>query len=264
MTEKEIQNYMNASMSTEASKDLFGITWKESGLSLYQSQMNLLQVDSAIRATDYNGDIFMDQVLQYMKYETLGEEMQSILDKFGLMEETETISSVMEEETEVEEKFEKANEYLMEIMELVEGISCNDSGLEYASNGLLKIKDSFAKKLCVGAFTKNNAGVDNDVVWGSVKSYYVSPVTMLTKMKNNLDKLIKQVEKQKEEEEKEAKKKLEEAAKDEEKEEKTEEQIEEEKRKEEEIVTVEDYKKELEKSQLEMVRQKEAAGRGKQ
>lgn len=57
---------------------------------------------------------------------------------------------------------------------------------------------------------------------------------MLTKMKNNLDKLIKQVEKQKEEEEKEAKKKLEEAAKDEEKEEKTEEQIEEEKRKEEE------------------------------
>ena len=243
---KEIQEYMNASMSTEASKELFGITWKESGLSLYQSQLDMLQVDSAIRATDYNGDIFMDQVLQYMKYEALGDEIQNILDKFGLMEETETISSVMEEETKIEEKFEKANEYLIEIMELVEGISYNDSGLEYASNGLLKIKDSFAKKLCVGAFTKKNAGVDNDVVWGSVKSHYVSPVTMLTKMKNNLEKCIKQAEKQKEQEEEEKQKKLEEAAKAEEKqktEEKTEEQIEEEKRKKEEEKRKEEEKK---------------------
>lgn len=228
---KEIQEYMKASMSTEASKELFGIAWKESGLGLYQSQIDLLQVDSAIRATDYNGDIFMDQVLQYMKYEALGEEIQNILDKFGMMEETETISSVMEEETKVEEKFEKANEYLMEIMELVEGITCNDSGLEYASNGLLKIKSSFAKKLCVGAFTKQNAGVDNDVVWRSVKSHYVSPVTMLNKMKKNLEKCIKQIEKENKQEEEEERKKIEETEKNEEKEE---EKTEEQKRKEEE------------------------------
>ena len=139
----------------------------------------------------------------------------------------------MEEETKVEEKFEKANEYIMEIMELVEGISCNDSGLEYASNGLLKIKDSFAKKLCVGAFTKKNAGVDNDMVWGSVKSHYVSLMTMLTNMKKNLNKLIKQEEKRKAQEEEEKKKK-EEAAKSDKKEEKTEEQKKEEEKKEEE------------------------------
>lgn len=257
---KDIEGYMKASLSTEASKEFLGISWKENGLSLYQSQIDLLQVDSAIRATDYNGDIFMDQVLQYMKYETLGNEIQSILDKFGLIKESETISSVMEEETKVEEKFEKANEDLMDLMELVEGLSFDSSGIQYASNGMLKIQTSFAKKLCVGAFTKKNAGVTNDMVWGSVKPYYVSPVTKLKSMQTDLKKLLKQIEKEKEQKEKEQKEKEEQEAKEaakeqsKEEEEKTKEEKEEEERKREE-----EQKKEEEKKKAQEKAKKEAA-----
>lgn len=199
----EIQEYMKDSLSAESKKEIFGIKWTQNGLNLYQSQIDLLQVDSAIRATEQKGDIFKDQVLQYMKYETTGDAVQKILDKFGMVEESETVAEAMEEETKVEEKFQKSSKEILKLIEQVEGIACSEKGIEYDSDGHIKVKDSFAKKLCVGNLTKKNAGVTNDVVWGSVKGSYENPNAILTEMKKDLKTLIEKEEERQEQEKKE-------------------------------------------------------------
>lgn len=179
--EKKIREYMEGALSTASSGEILGLEQKQNGIDLFSVQIENLQVDSAIRASAYNGSLFVDQVLQYMKYEVLTEGLEKVMEQAGIMEHSQVSAELMEEHEKTNESFQKANDILLELMELVEGITCDGSGLLFHGSKIY-IQPYFAKKMCAREITMTNVGITDGTVWNSTKDKYVNPVECLEEM----------------------------------------------------------------------------------
>lgn len=231
--EKQLKKYMETALAKSSENQ----SVLEKGIDLYRMGMDSVQVDSAIRATDYKGNPVTDQVLQYMKYEVSAEGIKSALSHLGIVEDSKGIAKAMEEETEVEEAFSKSGKLMTKLMEQVDGISCGKNGLVFTSNGKIKIKDNFAKRICIENPTKKTVGITSEKVWQSTNGHYINATAVLKDIEDILSKVLKQEkqleEKQKRQEEKSQQKQTEEVEKDPQKAEKEKRKEEEQKKKEE-------------------------------
>lgn len=198
--QKKLQKYMNTSLSTQQQAEILGLDISTTGLDLYETEIESVQVDSAIRATEHQGDLVYNQVLQYMKYGALADGMEGILSYLDLIKDGEATSEVMEAQTKVDKAFEDSNELVLDLMETVEGISCS-KGMKFNKDGTIKVKDEFAKKLCVEQVTRSNVGISNGKVWTALKGKYENPITTLKQIQKDLKELLKEQEKFEEEEE---------------------------------------------------------------
>lgn len=201
---KQMKDYMEASLSTEGSKEMFGFIQK--GKDLYVPQISSVEVTDVIRATDGKGKVLEDQILQYCKYAVPADGLRKMLEHVNLVEDSETTATIMKAESEATDKFEDANELLLELMEEVEGIRCKD-GVSLNKDGTIHMQEHFAKKLCVQKVTKANVGITKEVVWKSAKKHYVNPLDALQELSDDLATLIQAKE------EEEARKKAEEEEK---------------------------------------------------
>ena len=86
--------------------------------------------------------------LQYMKYAASVKELPLVSSYTKLAKDTQEFSEVMEIEDGVEQAFSVSSELLIKLMEQVEGITYGKNGLEVQSNGRIKVRDCFAKKIC--------------------------------------------------------------------------------------------------------------------
>ena len=231
--EKQLKKYMETALATSSENQ----SVLEKGIDLYRMGMDSVQVDSAIRATDYKGNPVTDQVLQYMKYEVSAEGIKSALSHLGIVEDSKGIAKAMEEETEVEEAFSKSGKLMTKLMEQVDGISCGKNGLVFTSNGKIKIKDNFAKRICIENPTKKTVGITSEKVWQSTNGHYINATAVLKDIEDILSNVLKQEkqleEKQKRQEEKSQQKQTEQLEKDPKKAEKEKRKEEEQKKKEE-------------------------------
>lgn len=184
---KQIKEYMEASLSTTGSKELFG--FEREGKDLYVPQISSVEVTDAIRATDGKGKVLEDQILQYCKYAVPAEGLRDMLQHMELVEDSETTATIMEAESEAADEFEDANECLLELMEEVEGIKCKD-GVSLNRQGTIDMREHFAKKFCVRKITKKNVGITKEVVWKSTKSQYGNPLQALQELSNDLAAMI--------------------------------------------------------------------------
>lgn len=189
----QIQEYMSASLSAGTTNEITGM--ENSGVDLLCPTVNSVQVDSAVKATDYGGAPVEEEILQYMKYEVTAEGLGRVLENLNLIEQSEVTATVMEAEGEVTEQFENANALMMKLMEQVEGICCKDK-LTYNANGTIKVNSYFAKKMCTVQENKENVGIDNDTVWKSLKGNYVNPLLNLRAMETAIGTLVAEKEKQ--------------------------------------------------------------------
>ena len=203
---KQMKDYMEASLSTEGSKEMFGFA--QNGKDLYVPQISSVEVTDVIRATDGRGKVLEDQILQYCKYAVPAEGLREMLQHVDLVEDSETTATIMEAESEATDKFEDANALLLELMEAVEGIRCKD-GVSLNKDGTIDMQEHFAKKLCVQKVTKANVGITNEVIWKSTKKYYVNLLKALEELSGDLGTMIQAKEeeeaRQKAEEEEKAK-----------------------------------------------------------
>ena len=184
---KQMKDYMEASLSTEGSKEMFGFIQK--GKDLYVPQISSVEVTDVIRATDGKGKVLEDQILQYCKYAVPADGLRKMLEHVNLVEDSETTATIMKAESEATDKFEDANELLLELMEEVEGIRCKD-GVSLNKDGTIHMQEHFAKKLCVQKVTKANVGITKEVVWQSTKKHYVNPLQTLQGLSADLATLI--------------------------------------------------------------------------
>lgn len=184
---KQMKDYMEASLSTEGSKEMFGFIQK--GKDLYVPQISSVEVTDVIRATDGKGKVLEDQILQYCKYAVPADGLRKMLEHVNLVEDSETTATIMKAESEATDKFEDANELLLELMEEVEGIRCKD-GVSLNKDGTIDMQEHFAKKLCVQKVTKANVGITKEVVWQSTKKHYVNPLQALQGLSADLATLI--------------------------------------------------------------------------
>lgn len=206
---KEIKEYMENSLSTKTTSDVFGIKLESHGTDLYQTKIQSLQVDSAIRAVDFDGGLVEDEVVQFMKYQVTGEMLQKMLECCGLLDKSESMSTIMKEESKVEEALEDASKLLLKLIEQVEGLKCKEKGLVFENANKLATVGNFAKQLCGKPITKGNVGIEPQIVYQSLQSKYING----TKKLEEIEDLLKELQREhvKEEARKEKARKKEEA-----------------------------------------------------
>lgn len=194
--EEQMTSYCQEGLSCEHTKNGLMGTSTEQGMNLLGADLQSIQVDSAIYATDYQGNLFYDQVLQYMKFAVVTGQLKGALKNFKVMEDCEATASVMEKETETDQAFVKANNQLLQLMETIEGVTCNRDGLVYEGENRLKVQTNFAKKICVESQTKSGVGIDNDAVFQSLQGNYYNPVTACNEVIASCDELIFEAQEQ--------------------------------------------------------------------
>lgn len=183
---REIKTYMEESLSSINTNVLTSTTWETKGTNLYMPQIQSVSVDSAIYAVDDKGSSFYDQAIQYMKYIAPADSLQEMMGVLEVVQEGEATSKIMEKEIEAEEAFGNSSEYLLRLMELIEGVDSNDTGFVFMENGKIKSVSSYAKKIVFGEVTKGTVGVENETVYQSMKSEYVNIQQKLREIQKEL------------------------------------------------------------------------------
>lgn len=180
----------------DADKGLIG-----SGQNLYSNfyglQIQSANISKIVRATEYNGELLRTQAIEYSKYNSAGEILTSFSEQLGMLEKSQKVSEVIEKKLETEEILSEASSKILEIMELVEGVSCNKkkTALEFTKAGGLVSEKEFAKKFCPDTVTAAHVGVENTMVWNLLKDKYQTPVAVLEEVKEDMDQLEKAVAK---------------------------------------------------------------------
>ncbi len=146
-----------------------------------------------IYATDYKGTIFMNEAINYMKYRTGTDQLEKLLNHMNLMDGTSETSAVVEEKLKVEESLGELNQYIIKVIQCTEGISFSKNGIRYENSGLLKTESNFIKQLCPTSISSSSLGINNNLVWNSLKNKYINPVQLLNGMQNDIT-VIKQNE----------------------------------------------------------------------
>ena len=191
---ESIQEYMLYTF--DAKKGLTG-----SSLNLYSDfyelQLQETDISKLVRAVENDGNLLRTQAIEYSKYNSAGAILDTFSKQMEVVKSSQKASEVVAKKLETEECLSEVSSKILEIMELVEGVSCNKkkTALEFTKAGDLKSEEEFAKKFCPDTVTAAHVGVDCQAVWNLLKDKYQTPVTVLNEVKENMDKLEEDMEK---------------------------------------------------------------------
>lgn len=154
----------NLSLVSEVNTvDFFGIS------------IDSLSVEGMTLLTDYQGELFLDQAVQYMKYKEVGNGLESLLDNMSLMESTGKVSILYEEKLKVEEELVDIDRGILALMELLDGVKTSKRGLETDKDGSIKTAGHFIKQIVIAEGTKEALAINNDLIFDGLKDSYWYP-----------------------------------------------------------------------------------------
>lgn len=169
----------------------------------YNTSVNSIQLTGYTGLMDYDGEIFINQCVEYMKYKELGNGMELLLDKLSILEEPKKVSYLYEEKLTVEKQLVEIDEGILSLMQLLDGVSTDSKGIRTNKDGSLKTVTEYIKKICYGTATKERVGIHNDSIYQALQSQYINPsgnfltivqsLDSLEEAKNQLDKLEKDI-----------------------------------------------------------------------
>lgn len=191
----QIKEYMDYTFFPNKDLNILDSNIKLPNVNLWGICTQDLEIMNKVYATDFHGNIFANEAINFMKYQSGSNQLKNLLDHLDIFDKTGKTSAVVEEKLKVEESLGELNQFILEIIKLTEGISTNKNGIRYASNGLLKTELNYIKQLCPQAICSNNLGINNSMVWNSLKDQYRNPIMMLNNIKTNITS-INQCEKQ--------------------------------------------------------------------
>lgn len=187
-----IQEYLMYSFEPNSNLTLPGTNHTISNMNLLEIKTEDLTLVESTYVTDYNGELFLNEVTEYMKYETGAKAAELFLEKMNLLQKTKKTVSVVKEKLKVEKKLGELDKQVMNLMEHVEGITFKKSGLKFTKGGLIKAQKNFAKKFCAETITSKAVGVKHSVVWNSLKKKYINPLVDLSKIEEFANKIEKE------------------------------------------------------------------------
>lgn len=151
-------------------------------------------VGSITSIMDYDGEIFVSQAADYMKYREVGNLLEEFLDKSSVLKKNTAAKTVLEEKQETEEELYEIDKRVIELMRLVDGISISEKGVKTDKQDRIIIKDSFAKKITVQAATKAGLGIENELVYNSLSTHYVNSQEIIDTAVHTTDLLYENIE----------------------------------------------------------------------
>ncbi len=151
------------------------------------------EVKKEVFLTDYDGELFTGEAVDYMKYRKVGDIAMEFLDKKAAVKEYEHTKPVLDKKQETEEKLYEIDKKILGLMRLVDGISISEKGVKTNSRDKIIIKDNFVKKISIIPFTKLNSGIENELVYSSLSGYFVNPQRIIDTAVITVDALIENI-----------------------------------------------------------------------
>jgi methyl-accepting chemotaxis protein len=176
----KLMDYMSYTFKPNKSK----LKLKE-GSELYDISLASIAVNSETMLMDYQGQLLINEAVEYMKYNEIGNGLELLLDKISLLETPKKVSAIYKEKEEVEEELVEIDEGILELMELLDGIKTSKKGIELGKDGGLKTTEYFAKKFCFEEVTKESVAINQESVFQALKDSYINPSLEFEAMKSN-------------------------------------------------------------------------------
>lgn len=188
-TEEQDVNYIRDTLY-DYIEHTFSVDEMGGSTDLLDMNIQQLQIMDIVRAEDYNRELLLHEILEYSKYQVSesffsdGEQVMEALD------EVDACMTVMEKQMEAEQKMAEVNLEVLKFLSAVEGISVGATGIISKRNGLLKTETYFVKKFCPVAVTKENVGINHDIVWKSLQNTYCNPVSLLEQLEQEAESIL--------------------------------------------------------------------------
>lgn len=174
------------SFNPEKDLSLLGTSVPISNINLLKLYMDDLKITEMTRITDYNGNLFINQAVQYEKYKDLSNIVQRFLNKLKLLQSTQSASVVIKEKLKMDEKLMELDKYNMELMELIEGINFNKEGLQLISSNEIKTNNEFVKMIVYGSPSAQKLGINHKVIYQSLEGKYIDVQDLLQQILTSL------------------------------------------------------------------------------
>lgn len=163
--------------------------FSEKSTELYDISIEDIRISNEAALTDYEGELLVQEAVQYMKYKAVGNGFEVLLDKLSLLETPRQVSYVMEDKLRVEDELAEIDRGILELMELLDGIVTDSHGIEIDSNSNPRTTDYFVKKICFEAVTKDAVGINNGRLFVLLQNNYVNPQATIDLINNDLNRI---------------------------------------------------------------------------
>ena len=183
----DIQDSLAYSGTPCKENSLLDNLYSQNDIDLFQSICTDCSIVDKTYATDYEGGLVLNEIINYMKYKCSGELITRILGQLNLVNESAKTTEVTSKQLEVEESVGELDEKLIELIEEIEGIQFADGELQMDRSNRIKVSDCFAKKYCTEEVNAQNVGIDKELVWKSMKNMYINPLDKVAKMKQIIE-----------------------------------------------------------------------------
>lgn len=165
-------------------KDLNG---NNKPLELYGISLKSVEVKNKTRLTDYQGELFIHEATEYMKYKELQNAAEFFLEKVSVLEQPKKVSTLYEEKVKVEEELVAIDEGILALMKYIDGVSTGKKGLVTGKDGILKTENHFAKKIMFSTPTMESTGINNEAVFNALKNKYINPSGKFDSIESNFE-----------------------------------------------------------------------------
>ena len=156
---------------------------KEEYVDFFSVSTDQIDLEGKTGLMDYEGELFINEAVEYMKYKEIGNAISLLLDKFSLLETPKKVSYLSEEKLKVEEELVEIDQGILRLMELLDGLKTSTKGIE-VGNGKLATTPNFIKKICYGEPTKVKVGINQDSVYQAIRYNYIDPNSYFNDISN--------------------------------------------------------------------------------
>lgn len=156
------------------------------GLELYSIGINSVSALDRTLLVDYQGGLYINEAVEYMKYHEVADGAKLLLDKLSLLETPRKVSAIYDKKLTAEEELAKMEKDTLKLMKLLDGVHTSDKGIEPDREGRLQTEDYYVKMICPEPVTMETAGVNNSAVFQVLRDRYINPAKELTETKNDI------------------------------------------------------------------------------
>ncbi len=158
---------------------------------LYGINISHVNINRVNTLKDFDGKLFINQAVSYMKYKEVGEKLESFLPKLSDTLDTKTVQEVLLKKQETADSLYEVDKRILSLMQLIDGITISEKGVKVNGDGKIAVQDDFVKKIFVLPVSMTNTGVQNELAFNSLSSHYINPGQMIASAMADMDSLNK-------------------------------------------------------------------------
>lgn len=141
-------------------------------LSMIPSKLIDLQVQDLTYLSDYESDGLFIQAAEAMEYVGLQLGVDAVLDSMNAFTDMSKATKAFAMQEEVEEELAELDEYTLELMSLLDGLTIKKGKLKFTEQNKLACRECFIKKYVILPVSMDSVKINHSIVYESIAPYY--------------------------------------------------------------------------------------------